>query len=262
MDTSKYKKLFLQESGEHLKNINNRLLSLGKEPAEDTENTDSAFRSFHSVKGMAASMGYEPITILCHKLEGLLDAMRQNVLPLSQGVTDTLLKGSAVLGIMLETVSDDRPVKADLSPLLDEIDMHLKGGVEKKVAKHGPQKVRQALSLILPTTVRVDASIFDTLIADIGEFLRIKSRIHEIANEMHNFELSEHIHVLNNTILEMYETTVSARMIPLEDLMQNLPLIVRDISMSRGKDVEFSMHGVDIEVDRAVLNAIGEPHVQ
>ena len=76
MDTSQYKTLFLQEAEEHLKGISEELLKLENEPHAPS-GIDNLFRHFHSIKGMAASMGYEAMAGFSHQLEDLLDAVRK-----------------------------------------------------------------------------------------------------------------------------------------------------------------------------------------
>lgn len=263
MDTDKYKKLFLQEASERLKTINSGILNLAKGVEQDS-NIDDLFRCFHSVKGMAASMGYELVKSLTHRLEGLLDALRKKTMNVNPAIIDTLLKGADMIDACLKNLSEDRPLDMDLKPLFDEIEKHLAVGKdslrtseEKPVESRAPQPASMP-GISLSNTIKVEAEVFDNAIADIGELLRIKSRINEITK---NTELSEDVRLLDKSIAGLYETIVSARTIPLDELTQNLPRIVYDISRNRGKEVELSMQGIDIRVDRAVLDAAAEPLV-
>src|SRR3989338_1936022 len=82
MDTSKYKALFIREAEEHLKGISQDLLHMEKEP-HDFVRIDNLFRHFHSIKGMAASMGYVIMSSLSHQLENVLDALRKQQMPVT-----------------------------------------------------------------------------------------------------------------------------------------------------------------------------------
>ncbi|HEX2769454.1 MAG TPA: Hpt domain-containing protein, partial [Geobacteraceae bacterium] len=73
---SQYKELFISESREHLHSMNELIVLLEKE-ADDREKIDSLFRVAHSIKGMAASMGYSDIADLAHKIEDLMDKVRK-----------------------------------------------------------------------------------------------------------------------------------------------------------------------------------------
>ena len=74
MDLAKYAELFRTESREHLAEIDTALLSLERDG--DAAHIAVLFRSTHTIKGMAASMGYSAVEQLSHALETLLDAMR------------------------------------------------------------------------------------------------------------------------------------------------------------------------------------------
>ncbi len=76
MDMSQYRELFLSETREHLSSFNELIVALESD-AGDREKIDSLFRSAHSIKGMAASMGYGEIADLAHKIEDLMDKVRK-----------------------------------------------------------------------------------------------------------------------------------------------------------------------------------------
>lgn len=76
MDLAKYRALFLEEAEEHLVEMSRGLLELEKDPAS-TEALDLVFRMAHSIKGMAASIGYDGITELAHRLEDRIGAYRE-----------------------------------------------------------------------------------------------------------------------------------------------------------------------------------------
>ncbi|MBW2689457.1 MAG: Hpt domain-containing protein, partial [Deltaproteobacteria bacterium] len=68
MDMSQYRELFLSETREHINNLNKLVVGLEKEPG-DRETIDALFREAHSIKGMAATMGYDRTAQLSHHLE-------------------------------------------------------------------------------------------------------------------------------------------------------------------------------------------------
>ncbi len=71
----KYRKLFLEESAEHLAEIGNALLELEKDVAS-VESIDVIFRMAHSIKSMAASLGYDSVTEVSHALEDHMEGIR------------------------------------------------------------------------------------------------------------------------------------------------------------------------------------------
>ena len=72
MDLSKYAALFLAESREHLNACNGSLLEWERTPSS-VEPVDRLFRAIHTIKGMAATMGYSGVARLAHAGETLLD---------------------------------------------------------------------------------------------------------------------------------------------------------------------------------------------
>src|SRR5947199_8748702 len=87
MDLSQYAELFLAESREHLSACNQLLLDWERSPA-NLAPVGGLFRAVHTVKGMAATMGYARVTDLAHRTENLLDLLRRGARP----ATDELLQ--------------------------------------------------------------------------------------------------------------------------------------------------------------------------
>lgn len=75
MDPVKYRTLFLEEATEHLAEMSRALLELEKDPRA-REAIDLVFRMVHSLKGMGASLGYDAVSDLSHRLEDRLGAWR------------------------------------------------------------------------------------------------------------------------------------------------------------------------------------------
>jgi two-component system chemotaxis sensor kinase CheA len=72
---AKYQKLFLEEASEHLAEIGRALLELEKDTSS-VESIDTIFRMAHSIKSMAASLGYDSVSELAHVMEDRLGVMR------------------------------------------------------------------------------------------------------------------------------------------------------------------------------------------
>jgi two-component system chemotaxis sensor kinase CheA len=107
MDMSKYRGMFLSETQEHLRSMASLIVTLEKNPT-DREGIDSLFRAAHSIKGMAASMGYEQTAQLAHHLEDLMDGFRKGG-AVSAAAIDRLLAGVDLLEGLLEDVAAEQP---------------------------------------------------------------------------------------------------------------------------------------------------------
>jgi len=75
VDLAKYRALFLEEATEHLAEMSRACLALEKDPASG-ESIDLVFRLAHSIKGMAASLEYDAVTRVAHKLEDRMAVWR------------------------------------------------------------------------------------------------------------------------------------------------------------------------------------------
>ena len=81
MDMNQYLEVFIEESKEHLQMCSEQLLELEKNP-EDLSIVNEIFRAAHTLKGMSATMGYEDLANLTHKMENVLDAIRNEKITL------------------------------------------------------------------------------------------------------------------------------------------------------------------------------------
>lgn len=106
MDLKKYLGLFLSESRERLQAMERVLVDLdhaeGKPPAPGL--VDDFFRAAHSIKGMAASMGFQQTTSLSHALEDMMDPVRSGAEPLTRPTVDLMLAGVDRLRELIEAI--------------------------------------------------------------------------------------------------------------------------------------------------------------
>jgi len=79
MDMNQYLEVFIEESREHLQNVNDQLIRFEKN-TDDLGYVNEIFRSAHTLKGMSATMGFDDLAQLTHKMENVLDAVRNHQL--------------------------------------------------------------------------------------------------------------------------------------------------------------------------------------
>jgi len=112
VDLSKYAALFLAESREHLSSCNQLLLKWEREPTA-TEPVGGLFRSIHTIKGMAATMGFTGVAELAHRMESLLDAVRHGRMIPGAGTFELLFHAVDALGAAVESAAGGREAAAD-----------------------------------------------------------------------------------------------------------------------------------------------------
>ena len=105
MDMSQYKDLFISEALEHLQMVNQKLVEMERNP-HSSEALEQIFRSAHTIKGMAATMGYTNISQLAHALEDKLDQVRQGEQSVTSTLMDLLFAGADSMSKLIEDVGD------------------------------------------------------------------------------------------------------------------------------------------------------------
>ncbi|WP_188205826.1 chemotaxis protein CheA [Alkalibacillus aidingensis] len=128
METNQYIEVFIDESKENLQVVNDRLLDLEKDPS-DLSMVDEIFRAAHTLKGMSATMGYEDLADLTHKLENVLDAIRQERLVANSDVLDILLESVEYLEEMIFNIAEGGDGSKDVSSIVDKLKIIEKGEV-------------------------------------------------------------------------------------------------------------------------------------
>ena len=113
---AKYRTLFLEEAAEHLAEIGQALLELEKD-ASSVESIDTIFRMAHSIKSMAASLGYDSVTEVAHALEDHMEGIRSEGRIAGGDALGLLFRGLEALEQMVAIVSEtgeSPPERADL----------------------------------------------------------------------------------------------------------------------------------------------------
>lgn len=116
-------------------------------------------------------------------------------------------------------------------------------------------------------TVRVDVDLLDSLMNLVGELVIDRTRLFQILGNIEvNYEMDEvsqdlgrtSVHIARVTT-QLQEQIMKARMLPVENLFNKFPRMVRDLSQKAGKEVDFVMTGQETELDRSIIEEIGDP---
>ncbi|HHV61027.1 MAG TPA: chemotaxis protein CheA [Firmicutes bacterium] len=116
-------------------------------------------------------------------------------------------------------------------------------------------------------SVRVDVKLLDELMNLVGELVIDRTRLTQIlqglASRGDNADLTEELNLtashIGRTTSQLQEEIMKARMLPLDSIFKKFPRMVRDLAQSAGKQVEFIIEGEETELDRSVLQEIGDP---
>ena len=91
MDVSQYLDVFIDESKEHLQNLNTQILDLEQEPG-NMDTINEIFRAAHTLKGMAGTMGYKRMQNLTHNMENVFSEVRNGAAKVNANVVDVLFQ--------------------------------------------------------------------------------------------------------------------------------------------------------------------------
>ncbi|MDQ6647729.1 MAG: chemotaxis protein CheA [Pseudomonadota bacterium] len=147
---------FLVEAGELLQRLGEQLVGLESSP-RDSELLNAVFRAFHTVKGGAGFLALEPMVVLCHHAEDLLNEARGGKLLLGQAHMDALLEALDLLNDMMAAVSAETPASMPPARLLQSLLPRVAAVAPSAAAAHVP-------STSATTDVAIDDSEFEALL--------------------------------------------------------------------------------------------------
>ena len=120
IDLSQFYQVFFEEAGENLESMEQMLLELNVDAADDEE-MNAIFRCAHSVKGGAATFGFSDVAALTHQMETLLDKLRRHELNPTSAMVDVLLAAGDALKAQLAVHQGSASSAPDTSELLGRI---------------------------------------------------------------------------------------------------------------------------------------------
>jgi two-component system, chemotaxis family, sensor kinase CheA len=261
---------FITESGECVTNSEAALLQLEANPT-DEEAVNTVFRAFHTVKGTSAFLGLARIAAFAHEAESLLSRVRDKEISYTQRCADLALRSVDMLKALL-TVTERALAGDGTMPLPEGYDALLaalrgwEGTAAPAVA--APEQIARAAAPTpaSPTgdaTIRVRTDRLDRLIDMVGELVIAQSMIagdeHFATGKAH--DLLRKVTHAGKIVRELQDLSMSMRMVPLRPTFQKLTRVVRDTASKAGKQVLFTTDGDDVEIDRNMVDRLGDPLV-
>ncbi|MBS4536030.1 chemotaxis protein CheA [Clostridium sp. D2Q-14] len=119
--------------------------------------------------------------------------------------------------------------------------------------------VKKSKSRKVGKTVRVDIDRLDNLMNLVSELIIIKTRMEEIGENNDKQSMNETTEYLERITTNLHDAVMKVRMVPIERVFNRFPRMVRDLSKELGKDINLKMSGEETEVDRTVIDEIGDP---
>jgi len=175
--------------------------------------------------------------------------------------------------VRLEKIGEGRPRGGDLELLaamtrdpahdVGALPGLLRGFLLDKLAMRASGKPREAVSHTPGTSsIRVDSGRLDRLVNMVGEMVIIQSRLSQAVNQaLDRSCLAQIAEDLERLTDEMRDNALGLRMLPIGTMYGNLRRLVRDVSATLGKDVDFVAEGGDTELDKTVIDRLKDPLV-
>ena len=110
-------------------------------------------------------------------------------------------------------------------------------------------------------TVRIALTHLDEMVDIVGELVIARSRLENITEKIDDHDLNAAVEEVHRISAELQREVMQTRMVPVGNTFNRFPRMVRDLARDLGKDLAFEVDGVDIELDRTVLDEIVEPLV-
>lgn len=148
MDVSQYLDIFIDESKEHLQNLNTQILNL-EQDSENMDTINEIFRAAHSLKGMAGTMGYKRMQTLTHDMENVFSEVRNNTIKVDSSMIDILFGCLDALDEYVTTIQESADEGTnDNEPLIKALNDILinkgKDKAEEKEVKEEEKETKEA----------------------------------------------------------------------------------------------------------------------
>ncbi|MFP3916207.1 chemotaxis protein CheA [Lysinibacillus telephonicus] len=156
MEVNQYLEMFIEESKEHLQSCSDNLLELEKNP-DDLAIVNEIFRSAHTLKGMSATMGYEDLADLTHKMENVLDAIRNEKIHVTPEILDVVFESVDHLEEMVMDIANGGDGKRNVSDTVAKL-KRIESGETSDTTSESPASVADAALAEVAATAAAETS--------------------------------------------------------------------------------------------------------
>ena len=274
-DRAELLRYFKEESEELLQQIDADLLKL--EPLAASERTDpetinSLFRALHTIKGSAGMLELGDVATFAHKLENVCDLVRNGRLPISSVLIEILFEGRDLLTALIRAGTDGTPAPrsgAGFAERLETVVLRHTHAQDEETQHLTAERATPSAGKGRPRTIRVDIARLDVLLDLVGELVITKNRIMQIGTMLARgesgdpaklvAELNAAAALLARTSTDLQEAVMHSRMVRIAGVFERFPRVIRDLAKSRGKEIELTIEGAETDLDKTIVDEIGEP---
>ena len=267
---------FLEEARDHLLESEHLLLDLERGNGQEAH-VHELFRRVHSLKGGAGivlSAGIlpadrqQPLDVtrdVAHRLETLLQRIRDGVMPVSSDLVTLALSTIDALTQLVRAVTAGEDVPAAAWDVRDALAAYASQAQAEPARKDAIATVAPSRSGAEAQTIRVEKVKLDHLMDQMGELLITRGALQHMAKSLTDEEsrLSRELReiALNFGRISrgLQDTVMDLRMQEVRAVFQRFPRVVRDIAQQQGKRIRLELAGEETRLDKTVIERIGDP---
>ncbi|MBI2690177.1 MAG: chemotaxis protein CheA [Acidobacteria bacterium] len=267
---------FVFEAREHLSNIEQELLRLENSP-DDPEAVHALFRSFHTIKGLAAIAGTETAREVAHQTENLLDEVRSGTRAVSSSLIDLALASADFLGEVVAAADlldrgETVEIPEDAGELLDHLYCAMQNQNGEATSALSPLQPRAPKAAAGPTAaraaagkgqsaVKVDTSKLDQLVDLVGELVIAQSlvQLDPALAALKDPKTAKNLNQLGRITSELQKTAMSLRVVPVGQTFRRMARVFRDLVRESNKQAVLETAGEDAELDRTIVEQLADP---
>ena len=160
-----------------------------------------------------------------------------------------------------EDISSALGDQKHIGTLLTEKNIVSKEAVQAALVeqKHIEKQIEKKNQELNAQTIKVNSEKLDKLIDLVGELVTFNARLNQLAQTMKTSSLSTLGEQGERLILELRDTTMDMRMLPIGTIFSRFRRLVRDLASSTGKDIELITEGAETELDKTVIEKLNDP---
>jgi two-component system chemotaxis sensor kinase CheA len=264
-------KTFLAEAEEHLSRMEEMLIALETEPEND-ELLHMIFQMAHTVKGNSGSLGFTKTAESAHRVEDVLQQMRNRTLSIHDRLMTLLLQAVDLLRrILCEEVEGTAvsPATLDFFRRLPSAAMEASSAEEppadpsaedRRKGEEGRKGEGDRSWKDRTRTLRIDIDRLDRLLNLSGEVAIAQGRLGQLLERGSGREEIQEAHrEANRLFVDLQEQVMKIRMVPVGPIFRQHLRTVRDIARGHGKIARLSIEGGEVEVDTTVIEQLKDP---
>ncbi|WP_462249526.1 chemotaxis protein CheA [Ekhidna sp.] len=271
-----YRQLFLTEALENFEELNRLFVELEKDMSSKKA-IANIFRIVHTLKGNAMGMGYEKIADLAHVMEDVFGAIKNGEVSLDKELVDSLFRANDKLGGLINAVTSNERVS--YLGIKTKLSVYLKNAREEKASEasdldseptdesivedddnnEGDQNEEQDSGIKFADVVQIPVRKMDDLLNMVGELVIERDRLISLFGSEGKSTLEfERIKRISSNL---HYGIMNVRMVQMGFLFNKFHRVLRDAASAEKKNVELTLKGTEVEIDRNILKIISDSMV-